>query len=240
MYRQIVEYSFETTVIHADQQVLYINQAGADFIGASKEELIGSNVIEIFPVEEREHIIKRAERVAESNQAGELIETVIFKADGSLAEVELYCHPAMFGDKPAIQSIMRDVSGRKEAERNLRRAKMEVATPIVPVSEGISVVPLVGTIDADRAGQLLELIPKKVQGQQLRYLILDFSGIHSIDATVIDFMYNINSTLKLLGISPVCTGLRPELARKAIETCRSITGLWTMATVKQALNRLAD
>lgn len=31
MYRQIVENTFETVIIHADHKILYINQSGAVF-----------------------------------------------------------------------------------------------------------------------------------------------------------------------------------------------------------------
>ncbi|WP_088006464.1 PAS domain S-box protein [Indiicoccus explosivorum] len=239
MYRQIVECSYETTIIHADHKVLYINEPGAAFLGAPKEEIIGANVIEIFPVSIRESIAKRIQRVAGENEVGELLEAVLFKADGTLADVELYCHPTTFGDRPAIQSIVRDVSERKAAEKRLRKSVIEVGTPVVPVSEGISVVPFVGDMDEMRIAHLLEMIPKQVQGKQLNYLILDFSGIYTIDDTVVDFMYKIDSTLKLLGVSPVCTGLRPEMAKKAVEACDGIASLRTMATVKQALSRLA-
>lgn len=114
----------------------------------------------------------------------------------------------------------------------------EIATAIVPVSEGIAVLPLVGFIDEDRAIQLVELIPQKIQVFNLAHLIIDFSGVFNIDTTVIDLLYKINSILKLLGISPICTGIRPELALKAVETCKDITRLHTMTHVQQALSQL--
>ncbi|WP_367946598.1 PAS domain S-box protein [Bacillus sp. V59.32b] len=56
----------------------------------------------------------------------ELIEHVITKLDGSLVDVELYCHPVIYGDKKAVQSVFRDITKRKEAERNHKQLLREI------------------------------------------------------------------------------------------------------------------
>lgn len=236
MYRQIVEYSFEPTIIHSNQKVLYINKAGTDFFRATQEEIIGANIVEVFTEDFRERIVERIRVGTEERKIGKLMETTVHRFDGTVVEVDLYCHPVTFGETEAIQSIIRDITGHKQVERDLLELKNEIATPIVPVFDGIAVLPLVGSLDGDRCKRLLEIIPQKVQGQQLHCLIIDVSGIYTIDAVVINYLYKINSVLKMLGISPIFTGLRAELAQKAVEVCPNITSLTTKATVRQALS----
>lgn len=238
MYRQIVEYSFETTIIHSNQKVLYINQSGTEFFRATKEQIIGANILEVFADESKDIIIERIRKATEENQIGSLIEAKIYRFDGTPVEVELYCHPVQFGEKKAIQSIIRDITTRKDAEKKLKKVINEIGTPIVPVSEGIAVFPLVGTIDEDRVIQLVEIIPQRALEHDLNYLIIDFSGVYNIDTVVIEFLYKINSILNLLGITPISTGIRPELALKAIENCGDLSTLYTMSTVQQALRQL--
>ncbi|WP_183040940.1 PAS domain S-box protein [Salipaludibacillus neizhouensis] len=238
MYRQIVEYSFETTIIHSDNRILYINQSGADFFKTEKKTIIGAKVVDVFTDEFKEVITERIRRATEENQIGELIETTVHIFDGTNVDVELYCHPVNFGDRQAIQSIIRDITSRKESEKKLKRLISEVATPIVPVFEGIAVIPIVGEIDEDRTQQLIDIIPQKIQGHDLQYLIIDVSGIYNIDEVVINFLYEISAIMKLLGISLIFTGLRPGLARKAVSSCPNVTSLRTMSNVKQALNLL--
>ncbi|WP_423787975.1 PAS domain S-box protein, partial [Klebsiella pneumoniae] len=72
------------------------------------------------------------------NVPGELIEEKIFRLDGSMLDVELYCHPVLFGDKRAIQTTLRDITKRKEAEKQYKREINAVSSPIVPVFDGIS------------------------------------------------------------------------------------------------------
>jgi PAS domain S-box-containing protein len=238
IYRQIVEYSLEPTIVHSHYKVLYINKAGAEFFKTDKDGIIGASIVEIFTEEYRQLITERVRAGTEERKIGGLMETAIRRSDGTIVDVELYSHPVVFGETEAIQSVIRDISGQKRLERNLMELKNEIATPVVPVSEGIAVLPLVGSMDVDRCKQLLDIIPTKVQGHELQFLIIDISGIYTIDGIVIDHLYKINAVLKMLGISPVFTGLRPELAQKAVEVCPDIASLTTMATVKQALRKL--
>lgn len=238
MYRQIVEYSFEPTVIHSKQLILHINQAAADFFKIDKAAAVGANVVDVFTEDYRELITERIRKGTEERIVSELMETAVRRFDGTIAEVDLYCHPVPFGETEAIQSIIRDITDRKEAERKVLRLENEIAAPIVPVTEGIAVLPLVGSVDYDRASHLLEIIPQKIQGQQLQYLIIDVSGISNIDRVVAEFLFKIDSIMRLLGIQLVYTGIRPELAQKAVEAQVTFGHLTTMATVKQALKSL--
>lgn len=237
IYRQIVEYSLEPTIVHSDYKVLYINKAGTEFFKADKETIIGASIVEIFTEEYRDLITERVRAGTEERKIGELIETAVRRFDGTVTDVDLYSHPVQYGETKAIQSVVRDITGHKRLEQDLMKLKNEIATPIVPVFEGIAVLPLVGSIDGDRCKQLLDIIPIKVQGQELQILIIDISGIYDIDGVVINYLYKINAVLKMLGISPIFTGLRPDIAQKAVEVCPDVTSLTTMATVKQALRK---
>lgn len=242
MYRQIVEYSFETTVIHADYKVLYINQSGADFLKTTKEDIIGVNILELFKEGyPREQIRERIRQNQEESVVGELIDTQLFKLDGTLVDVELYCHPVMFGDQIATQSIIRDISGRVETQRQLNEMSsemIEVSSPIVPISEGIAIMPLVGNFDGEKVIHLLDIIPLKLEKHQLDYLIMDFSGIYKMNENVVDFLFKINSILQLLGIKPVLTGIRAELAQKAVLIGKDMSKIRTIRNVKEALEQL--
>lgn len=238
IYQQIVEFSLEPIIVHSNYKVLYINKSGAEFFKTDKNSIIGASVVEIFTEEYRGLITERIRAGTEERKIGELIETAVRRFDGTVADVNLYSHPVLFGETEAIHSIIRDITGQKRLERDLMELKNEIGTPIVPVYEGIAVLPVVGSLDGERCKRLLEIIPTKVQGQELQCLIIDISGIYTIDGEVIDYLYKINAVLKLLGISPVFTGLRPELAQKAVEVCPNIASLTTMATVKHALKIL--
>jgi rsbT co-antagonist protein RsbR len=235
MYSQIIEYSVETIVIHADHKILYINESGAKNLRGTKDEIIGSCLLDRFREESKQAIKERIRNSITDNLPGELIEEKMFRLDGSLVDVELYCHPVIFGDKRAIQTTLRDITKRKEEEQQHKREINEVSAPIVPVFDGISVLPLVGSIDSDRARQLLENIPSEIQKQNVQVIIIDFSGIYNFDEVVTDYLLKINTVMGLLGVRCIMTGIRPKFAQLATELGVNLSSAQTMATVKLAL-----
>ncbi|MGJ9458357.1 PAS domain S-box protein [Oceanobacillus sp. CF4.6] len=238
-YKQIIEYSFETTIIHSNHKVLYINEAGVELLSAKKkEDLIGANVVDVFTEDYRDFIIERIRQGEEERRVGELMETTIYRVDGTVVEVDLFCHPVMYGKTKAMQSIIRDITPRKEAERQL----INVMSPIVPISRDVAVLPLVGHVNEDRAIRLLVNLPPKVQSQELSRLIVDVSGLYDIDEVVLDFLYKVHSILNLLGVDSIYTGIRPELAHKLVNRYgeSELTSLNTMKDVEQALRYISN
>ncbi|MET1015080.1 MAG: ATP-binding protein [Paenisporosarcina sp.] len=136
MYTQIIEYSIETIIIHSDYKVLYINQSGVNLLRREKEDLIGMNVLSIFQEHSEEYISQLIEKVMLDKSPSELIEEIIFRSDGFLVEVEFYCHPVQFNGRMAIQTVLRDITKRKEAERML--SEREKLVSIGQIAAGIA------------------------------------------------------------------------------------------------------
>ncbi|WP_394188166.1 ATP-binding protein [Paenisporosarcina quisquiliarum] len=119
LYARIIEYSVETVIIHSDYKILYINQSGANLLKGNKEDLIGMNVLSVFREESKEKIKHRIANGMLDQSPSDLVEETIFCSDGTSVEIELYCHPIQFGGRKCIQTVLRDISTRKEAERLL-------------------------------------------------------------------------------------------------------------------------
>lgn len=119
IYRQIVEYSVETIFIHVDHKILYINQAGSDFLKGSKKDIIGANPLCIIQDVFKPMIVERIRKAMLASGPVEMIEQTIARLDGSYVDVEFYCHPVQFGGRKAIQTGLRDITERKNTERQL-------------------------------------------------------------------------------------------------------------------------
>jgi PAS domain S-box-containing protein len=239
LFREIINNTFEMIVLHADYEVIYINETGAKMLGGSKEELVGANVLDIFLDSAKEIIRERVRCALEEQKAGEFIEQTVIALDGTQYEMELYCHPFEFEGNRAILSVFRDISVKKELERQLTYKIHEYSTPIVPLLDGISVIPLVGNIDEVKAHILLNNLPSQIKKlQDTEHIIIDFSGIYNLDELVIDFLFKIEAIMRMLGISPILTGIRPELAVRAVSIGRSLTNIRTETNVKKALTAL--
>lgn len=235
-YCQIVEYSLDPVIIHTDLKIIYINHAAETFFRTTKEEVMGLSPLDIFQDFSKAAIEKRIQSAYETPMP--VIEETVYRMDGTMVDIDLYCHPAPLGDQRAIQSIVWDITARKENEKKQKQMLKqinELSATLVPFSNEISVLPLVGAIDEDRASQLLDDIPIKVQKQRIQCLIIDFSGTFNLDSLVADTLFKIVHVMSLLGVRSVITGLRPELAKLAVEQGFNLSSTHSMATVKDAI-----
>ncbi|MCA0988513.1 PAS domain S-box protein [Guptibacillus algicola] len=238
VFKQSLEYSNEAIVIHSNHEILFINQSGADFLDGTKDHIIGLDVLDLFKSDQRDYVKARIEKMMTERQIGKIFETEMFNLDGSLIEVEWYCHAVVFGNVPAIQSIIRDITSRKNSDRKLKEVLDEIGLPIVPVFDGIAVFPLIGMLDDERIEHVLDNIPRKVHEKKLQHLIVDVSGIYTINDGVALFLFKMKAVLELLGVSTIYTGFRPELVQKAVQAGLDIGSLRTVASVQHALKGL--
>ncbi|HAQ07616.1 MAG TPA: anti-anti-sigma factor [Bacillus bacterium] len=129
----------------------------------------------------------------------------------------------------------------KQNSKLMKEVQDEVNTlsaPVVPVQENISVLPLVGKMDHDRATLIMEKAIPKIAKQKTRCLIIDFSGIVTIDATIAKHIFDIHNVLRLLGVDSIATGMRAELAQAAVEGGVNFSSIKTFSTVKQAIESI--
>jgi rsbT co-antagonist protein RsbR len=127
------------------------------------------------------------------------------------------------------------------AEQYQKKAKMELAevsTPIVPVKEGIVILPLVGTIDAERARYLMENVLPKIAHLDVKHVIADFSGVPSLERENGIHLQQIGQMLRLMGIHIISTGISPKLAQIAVNAGIDLSRSETYANLKRALESL--
>ncbi|WCK56259.1 PAS domain S-box protein [Aneurinibacillus sp. Ricciae_BoGa-3] len=216
-----------------------LNQAGIELFKApSKDAILGKSIFDSVPPDYLSLVKKRSQTVLELKKETELMEQQIKCYDGTIITVETNAVPIHYKDKTASQIVFRNITEKKQTEQALKDAVNELTklpAPLLPISEKISILPLVRSIDTHRAQYILSSIPGKVAEQNFSILIIDFSGIHSLDTMVVDHLFKINHILRLLGVTSIITGLRPDLALTAVNLGIDLSSLQTFASVKQAL-----
>lgn len=235
-YLEVIEYSLNPLIVHTDYRILYINHAAEEFFGTDKEGIIGQSPLEIFMESSKDSIRRRIQSAYE--KPADVIEETVYRTDRSTVEVELYCHPVMIGGTKAIQTYVQDITGRKESEKkqsDMIEEINELSVTLVPLMDDIAVLPLAGKIDKEKARLFLEVIPSKVRNQEISHVIIDFSGIYTLDEMVVDYLMKVTGVLSLLGVHSILTGLRPEFAMIAVNLRLDLSSIQTFATVKDAL-----
>jgi rsbT co-antagonist protein RsbR len=115
----------------------------------------------------------------------------------------------------------------------------ELSAPVVPIQDGMAILPLIGSIDSERTQHLLNNVVPRISELKVECLIMDFSGIVTINTEVATLLFNIYDILGLLGIKIIATGIRPDLAARVVRDGIDFSTVKTYATVKQAIESLA-
>jgi rsbT co-antagonist protein RsbR len=126
----------------------------------------------------------------------------------------------------------------EELMKKVRAEMNELSTPVVPIQDGLAVLPLIGSFDYDRTQYLLTKVVPRIPKLHLDFLIIDFSGIITIDIEVASHIFTVYDVLRLLGIDVIVTGIRPELAQKSVHAGIDFSSFKSYANVKQAIESI--
>ncbi|MCA0989810.1 STAS domain-containing protein [Pseudalkalibacillus hwajinpoensis] len=114
----------------------------------------------------------------------------------------------------------------------------ELSVPIIPISEDIGVLPLIGTIDTYRASLIQRKGIERSSELQLSYLVIDLSGVPIMDTMVANEIFQLIKMLDLSGVESILTGIRPEIAQTAVQLGIDFTNVNTYAHLHQALRAI--
>ncbi|WP_085505377.1 STAS domain-containing protein [Thalassobacillus devorans] len=111
----------------------------------------------------------------------------------------------------------------------------ELSVPMVPIAEGLAVIPLVGAIDTHRAALINEVALTEANSLGLEEVIFDISGVPVLDTMVSNELFTIINSLNLLGINTRISGIRPKIAQTITSLGINFKGIKTFASLHQAL-----
>ena len=117
-------------------------------------------------------------------------------------------------ERKNMENSLRDSEKRlSETAHKLRLALDELSTPVLQVWDGVLAVPLVGVVDERRAQQTTEVLLNKVVETQSELVIVDVTGISSLDTYMLNRLMRTVQAATMLGSRCVLTGLQPEFAQ---------------------------
>ena len=112
----------------------------------------------------------------------------------------------------------------------------DLTVPMIPISDSVAILPVVGTMDTQRAKKLQEKTLKQIEQFRINHIILDLSGVAYMDTAVVAHIFRVVDGYKLLGCKTIVTGIRPEIANTMVELGIEIDGKFSIkGDLKQAL-----
>ncbi|KYF98498.1 hypothetical protein BE20_34810 [Sorangium cellulosum] len=230
-------------VLEVDGSIKSANRAALELIGYSRDEVLELPAERVLGEGAAASVIERlrqASRIA--NEASALM-----TREGAEVPVALSAS-TLRGPQDELLGLVlvaRDVTERKRAEEERERLEaavrrqaqmlMELSTPLIPISDGTVVLPLVGALDEDRATQVTETLLRGIAAHRARVAILDVTGVSGVDQQVASALLRAVRATRLIGAQVVLTGIRAEVARTMTALDIELGGVVTCGTLKDGI-----
>lgn len=155
----------------------------------------------------------------------------------------------MRGDDGSITNVLlvlADITARRRAEADRRQLQDEVirvqaaalaerSSPIIPISDDILVLPIIGNIDQERGQQVLAAILDGANQRRAKLVILDITGVGTVDTEAAAALTTAARALRLLGVEPVLSGIRPDVAATLVSLGVDLGGIMTCGTLQSSI-----
>jgi anti-anti-sigma factor len=129
-----------------------------------------------------------------------------------------------------------------EQQARLLDVVRALSTPVIPVHDGVLVLPLVGTIDSTRSAQIMDALLEAVQREGASVVIVDVTGVPMVDSAVANHLLQAIRAASLLGAHCVLVGIAPSVAQTIVQLGIDLSGVATrsnlQAGIAHALQRL--
>ncbi|WP_437775012.1 PAS domain S-box protein [Sorangium sp. So ce1097] len=244
VYEKLFQVSVGLLVtLDADGYFRHANPAWQQTLGWSPEEMTATPFIEFVHPDDREATIAEATALFQGRTTIRFDNRYACK-DGSYKWLAWTAHMDASADpsRRLVYGTAHDVTSYKEVlgelERTLARLRdsmQAMSTPLIPITDRIVVMPLIGQMDSERIAQVMSVALDGVQSTQVHTVILDVTGLKEIDTRVASALVDTARALQLLGARTILTGIRPAVAQTLVGLGLDLGGILTRGTLQSAI-----
>ena len=157
-FRRLLEHSFEAAIIHQDGMIVFANEPAAGLMkAADPNDLTGKAVMDLVdPVSEKVVRARIRTMTKSSDAVVPPIEERFRRPDGTTIDVEVIASPTVYGERPAVLVLFRDISSRKAAEIALKESEKRYRQILQHASDAI----IIHEVTRKKPGRLIEVNKK--------------------------------------------------------------------------------
>jgi rsbT co-antagonist protein RsbR len=109
------------------------------------------------------------------------------------------------------------VEERERVIREQQAAIRELSTPVLQVRDRLLILPIIGSLDSNRARQLTEQLLSAIQANRAKVVVIDITGVATIDLTVANHLVQTVKATRLMGARAIVTGLSSSIAQTLVD-----------------------
>ncbi|WP_064093989.1 STAS domain-containing protein [Rossellomorea aquimaris] len=114
----------------------------------------------------------------------------------------------------------------------------ELSSPVISLTDHIAILPLIGDIDTSRAKYIMEHTLRECSDMEIEHLVIDLSAVAVVDTMVAQKIFELFNALKIVGVNPIITGIRPSIAQTAVQLGIEFNSVTIHSTLMNALKSL--
>ncbi len=211
-------------IVNGEGVLVEVTDRVEEVSGVTKEELLGRSFLEIETIAEEskaiiaENLVKRLKGLDVAPY-----EIEVLTKDGEKLPYEVNAARINYMGQTADMVIFRDIAERKNLEQKLQHAfdKLkesyeELSTPVIQAWGGVLMLPIIGVLDSERVKRLMDVMLQKIVDTRSKVVIIDVTGVRSLDSGVAGHLIKTVQAAGLLGAECIITGISPAVAHATI------------------------
>ena len=127
------------------------------------------------------------------------------------------------------------VEERERVIREQQEAIRELSTPVLQVRDRLLILPIIGVLDSARARQLTEQLLGAIQANRAKVVVIDITGVATIDLTVANHLVQTVEAARLMGASAIITGLSSKIAQTLVDLGVDLSMMRTVGDLQGGL-----
>ena len=173
----------------------------------------------------------------------------IFDASGRLVKVVKFAYDVTDSYQQG-QELERALAEAREVQAEMKEAErmrleldhtlQQMSTPVTPIWDGILLLPLVGIMDSTRTDDVMRKTLGKISQTNSRMLILDISGVPTVDTAVANQLIKITKATRIMGCETLVSGVSCDIAHTIVELGVDLAGMQTTSTLRDALSQCLE
>ena len=138
-------------------------------------------------------------------------------------------------DRLALHTTEVYQQSREEVIARQQEDMLELSTPVVKIWDGIVALPLIGTLDSNRTGVVMESLLQRIVETGSEIAIIDITGVPTVDTLVAQHLLKTVAAARLMGADCIISGIRPQIAQTMVHLAIDLSSVTTKATMAEAL-----
>jgi rsbT co-antagonist protein RsbR len=169
-----------------------------------------------------------------SEMLDRLFDEYAIEADGALRGIKAL--DRWLDDALAVFS-QAFVDANEQVIARQQQAIRQLSTPVLQLRPGLLILPIVGTLDADRLAQLRSAVLEGIRARRARMVVVDVTGVPEIDAVAAEQLIATVSSARMMGAEVIISGLSAAIAQTLVAAGVDLSSIASAGDLQSGIER---